>query len=54
MKEYRCNECFRYRPCVLTLEDIGDVPPTLCPFDTPKKAIAEWRITKHQNKTLDK
>lgn len=35
---YECNECYKPKPCLLKVKDVGDVPPTLCPFAITNEA----------------
>lgn len=41
--KFQCFVCDNENPCSLIVKYIGDVPPTLCPFNTEKMAIANWK-----------
>lgn len=44
--EYKCRRCIKNSPCSLKFKTIGDVNPTLCPFNTVKQKEANWKKVK--------
>ena len=44
MITFRCTECFKNKPCTLSMKDIENgLKPTQCPFKTEFQAIAKWK-----------